>query len=58
MSYFADVYCSTCECKHSVKEVEFLNIEEDYMGRDLMTFTCSANSTPQTSLVFAAGFRD
>lgn len=58
MAYFADIYCSVCECKHSVKEVTFLGIEEDYMGRDKLTFTCGDNPEQQTSLVYAARMSD
>lgn len=36
----AIVRCTKCGQEHQVKDVEFLNIEEDIQGRDLMTYTC------------------
>lgn len=31
-----------CDCgeNHSTEEVEFLNVEEDIQGRDILTFRC------------------
>jgi hypothetical protein len=45
------VVCGECGDRHTVDEVKFLNIEEDFQGRDLMTFECLATSTVQKSYV-------
>lgn len=37
----------------SVDNVEFLNIEEDFQGRDVMTFGCPMCGNHHKSLVFA-----
>jgi len=37
----------------SVDNVKFLNIEEDFQGRDLMTFKCPMCNETHKSLVFA-----
>lgn len=50
MTYF--VLCSACDTEHSVDEVEFLDIEEDFQGRDRMTFKCNCTNTQQSSLVY------
>lgn len=34
------VRCSECGECHGPDEVEFVNIEEDFQGRDLLTFVC------------------
>jgi len=34
------VYCSKCKEWQDEKFVEFLNIEEDFEGKDVMTFNC------------------
>ena len=34
------VYCEWCHDWHRTDEVEFLNIEEDIQGRDVMHFEC------------------
>ena len=34
------VYCEWCNDWHYTDEVEFLNIEEDIQGRDVMYFEC------------------
>ena len=33
-----EVYCDGCNDFHNVQDVIFENIEEDYAGRDVMTF--------------------
>jgi hypothetical protein len=38
MSY--KVYCEWCHDWHNTEDVEFLNIEEDIEGRDVMHFEC------------------
>jgi phage FluMu protein Com len=34
------VHCKTCDKKIDEAKVEFINIEEDFQGRDWMTFKC------------------
>lgn len=34
------VYCIFCKAYFDEKKVEFLNIEEDIQGRDVLTFRC------------------
>jgi len=47
------VYCHACADYHrSEDEVETLNIEEDFHGRDVLTFKCLTTDTEQSSLVF------
>lgn len=46
------VKCNKCGQEHRAKEVEFLNIEEDILGRDLMTFMCPVVEEETKSLVF------
>lgn len=46
------VRCPVCDDDHNVEDVEFLNIEEDIQGRDVMTFRCPISDTTQNSLVF------
>ena len=46
------VICPECNEKHSTTEVEFLNIEEDIQGRDVMYFVCPVTKTPTKSLVY------
>jgi hypothetical protein len=43
------VFCSECNEFHNAEDVKFLNIEEDYAGRDLMTFECLITNTEQKS---------
>jgi hypothetical protein len=46
------VYCFECSDLHTTEEVKFLNIEEDFQGRDLMTFECPETNTEQKSNVY------
>lgn len=46
------VFCGECGEFHNAEEVKFLNVEEDSMGRDLMTFECHFTNTEQKSHVF------
>ena len=48
------VYCKVCQCRHEVNEVEFVNIEEDIQGQDVMTFLCHSteDAEMQTSHVY------
>jgi len=44
------VQCSDCG-EFKTDEVEFLNIEEDFEGRDVMTFKCPVCGKDRKSLV-------
>jgi hypothetical protein len=44
------VYCSDCKEWMDEKEVSFENIEEDFQGRDILTFKCSKCKNIQQSL--------
>ena len=46
------VICSECGEEHLTTEVEFLNIEEDFHGRDVMYYTCPITNEPTKSLVY------
>ena len=48
-----EVYCSKCKGWYTEREVQFINIEEDMEGRDVMTFRCPKCNTEQCSLVRA-----
>lgn len=34
------VICPECQQEHKQGQVETLNVEEDYQGRDLLTYRC------------------
>jgi hypothetical protein len=46
------VRCAECQDRHDVDKVEFLDVEEDYMGRDIMHFVCSETQEESKSLVY------
>ena len=46
------VNCLKCGEHHSTAQIEFLNIEEDIQGRDIMSFTCPVENESTKSLVF------
>ena len=46
------VQCSECGEKHKADEAEFVNIEEDFLGRDLLTFICPKTKQQSQSLVY------
>ena len=46
------VICSECGEEHLTTEVEFLNVEEDFQGRDVMYYTCPITNKPTKSLVY------
>ena len=52
MKMYNYVRCPCCNEKHEVNSVEFLNIEEDITGRDVMTFVCPETLDDAKSLVF------
>lgn len=43
------VYCSTCGEWYDTEKVDFLDISEDFQGRDVMTFMCMVCVTEQES---------
>lgn len=43
------VYCTECKDWQDEKKVEFLNIEEDIQGADVLTFKCPGCGTTQKS---------
>jgi len=49
---FTFVTCKECGQRHDTESVEFLNIEEDQYGYDLMTFTCPVTGKATKSIVF------
>jgi hypothetical protein len=46
------VHCAECQNKHSVEDVEFFDVEEDYVGRDIMFFVCPETQNESKSLVY------
>jgi len=46
------VLCTECSENHLTGEVEFLNIEEDWQGRDVMYYTCPITQQSTSSLVY------
>ena len=46
------VICPECGEKHLTTEVEFLNVEEDMQGRDVMHFVCPKTKNPTKSNVY------
>ena len=46
------VRCAECQKRHLVDEVEFLDVEEDYIGRDIMHFVCPETLIESKSLVY------
>jgi hypothetical protein len=50
MSFY--ISCAECQKRHLVDEVEFLDVEEDYIGRDIMHFVCTETKMYSKSLVY------
>jgi len=50
MSFY--IKCAECQNQHLVNEVEFLDVEEDYIGRDIMHFVCPETLNESKSLVY------
>ena len=46
------VRCPACGEDHMANAVEFLNIEEDFMGRDLLYYVCPITGAPTKSNVY------
>ena len=47
------VICRECSEEHITNEIEFLNIEEDIQGRDIMHFVCPITKQDTKSPVYA-----
>jgi len=45
-----EVRCPNCRKDHDERKVEFLNIEEDIQGRDVLMFVCPACGSEVKSL--------
>ena len=54
MAFF--VLCPACNEEHNVEDVEFLNVEENHMGQDVMTFRCNLSDTVQKSNVYGSPY--
>jgi len=48
----ARVVCELCKSEANPEKVEFLNIEEDDLGRDLFSFVCPMCKMDATSFIF------
>jgi hypothetical protein len=48
----ATVYCAGCEERVPVPDTKFLNIEEDFQGRDVMTFECKLCGETHKGMVY------
>jgi hypothetical protein len=51
------VFCDICHGRHHTKWIKILNVEEDFFGRDCVTFKCPDDETDRTtkSSVYANG---
>tara|TARA_R100000656_G_C3939043_1_gene126346 strand:- start:537 stop:713 length:177 start_codon:yes stop_codon:yes gene_type:complete len=47
----AKVYCKKCKGFHPMNDIEVLDIEEDYCGRDKVTFNCPEDKNKYSGLV-------
>ncbi len=50
------VQCPTCGT-HETSHVDFVNVEEDIQGRDIMTYRCPVSNEIHSSVVVQAGWR-
>ena len=46
------VICSQCLDEHSVEDIRVLDVEEDYMGRDVCFFECPITGQVTKSNVY------
>lgn len=44
------IYCPGCRTEHFTDEVEFVDIEEDFFGRDVMHFICPEASKVKVAI--------
>lgn len=56
MNYQFIVMCHECSQEHFTNEVEFLNVEEDVHGRDVMYFLCPVTGTEEKSYVYKSNY--
>jgi len=47
------VKCPKCGQEHFTDEVSFLNVEEDFYGRDVFHYLCPETGETTSSLVFS-----
>lgn len=47
------VKCTKCGEEHYSDEIEVENVEEDIMGRDVLTFVCPETNNTTESLVYS-----
>ncbi len=47
-----EVICDSCRERHSTEEVEFVTVEEDIQGRDVMYFICPKTQEETSSHVY------
>lgn len=52
------VKCRECCGEHNAEKVEFVNVEEDIQGRDIMHFVCPDTGTTTSSLVIGVPFEE
>lgn len=52
------VNCPECKERHPTNQVQFLNIEEDIHGRDLMTYPCPRTKNVTKALVFQMSYSE
>lgn len=50
--YALYVHCSRCGDDHSPVQIQAVNIEEDPMGLDVLTFVCPVTSSVESGYVF------
>lgn len=50
--YDMEIFCKNCGRLDHTDNIRSENIEEDMMGRDVITFTCPKCKTAQKSFVF------
>jgi len=47
------VFCKECDKHHETEDVKFVDISEDYAGRDLFKFVCPVTGKTTEGLVYA-----
>lgn len=52
------VKCRECGEEHDTTKVQFVNVEEDFHGRDVFTFVCPITGTTTSSLVLSKSDED
>lgn len=54
MNSVSMVNCTECGGMHRTHDVEFLNIEEDWKGRDVFHYVCPATQVPSQAHVYTS----